>query len=236
MSDVIEAKLPDAESTIAPSVQEAAEVAPPARPEYEELIYRGQFEMKEISPFFNLLSRVKRVPILLYLTSDGGAPGYAMQLIEKLKSFDVPVTIVSELHNGSAAAIFPHHHDFVRLAYPHSLFTYHWGLTRISGTSPEELENQRNYISVIDNDFTEAAREKIGLSKKEFKKYNGVDIIIYGIDCLNIGENGMVDGLILEDYRDGRFLCKTRTGNKIIDVTIHRRDDIPNLPVVEEKA
>jgi hypothetical protein len=54
MSDVIEAKLPDAESTTVPSVQEAAEVAPPARPEYEELIYRGQFEMKEISPFFNL--------------------------------------------------------------------------------------------------------------------------------------------------------------------------------------
>lgn len=236
MSDVIESKLPDAEDTSPVPAQEAAVATPPARPEYEEVIFRGDFSMKEVTPIFNLLTRIRKIPIVFYLTSDGETPGFAMQLVDRLNALDVPVTIISELYNASTAALFPHQSDFIRLAYPHTVFTYHYGINRLVGTGPEEMENQQNYVNVVHDKFVDVARQKIGLSKKEFKKYNSYDHILYGFDALNIGEHGMVDGLILEDYRDGRFLCKTRTGNKIIDVTIHRRDDIPNLPVVEEKA
>lgn len=236
MTEAVVASLPDAEDTAPTVTQEAALATPQARPEYEEIIFRGDFSMKEITPIFNVLTRIKKIPILFYLTSDGGTPGFAMQLVDRLNALDVPVTIISELYNASTSALFPHQSDFIRLAYPHSVFTYHYGMMRISGTSQEEMESQKNYVAVVHDKFVDVARQKIGLSKKDFKKYYSYDNILYGFDALNIGEHGMVDGLILEDYRDGRFLCKTRTGNKIIDVTIHRRDDIPNLPVVEEKA
>lgn len=232
MTEAVAASLPDAEDTSPAVTQEATVVTPPARPEYEEIIFRGDFSMKEITPIFNMLTRIKKVPILFYLTSDGGTPGLAMQLVDRLNALDVPVTIISELYNASTSALFPHQSDFIRLAYPHSVFTYHYGMIRISGMSQEEVENQRSYVEVMQEKFVDVARQKIGLSKKEFKKYYSYDNIMYGFDCLNIGTNGMVDGLILEDYRDGRFLIKTRDGNKVIDVTIHRRGDLATLPVV----
>lgn len=233
MSKAALANIPDVPANAPTGVtQEISEATPPGRPEYEEIIFRGLFNDKDIQPIFNMLTRIKPQPIVIFLTSDGGTTGMAVQLTERLEALDVPVTIISELYNSSCGAFWPHMSNFVRLAYPHSVFTYHFGIVRLSGTSDNEIENQKRYLDVMNEDFVDAAREKIGLTKKEFKKYHSTDHILFGFDALEIGEHGMVDGLILKDYRNGTYLCKTRGGNKIIDVTKHRREDIANLPVV----
>lgn len=231
----VAANIPDApvEATPVPT-QQIAEATPAGRPEYEEIIFRGLFNDKDVQPIFNLLTRIKHQPVVIFLTSDGGAPGFALQLTERLDGLDVPVTIISELYNSSCGAFWPHMSNFVRLAYPHSVFTYHFGIVKLVGTGPEELDNQKQYLDGINTGFIEVIREKIGLTKKEFKKYYSSDHILFGYDALEIGTNGMVDGLILKDYRDGTYLCKCRGGNKIIDVTKHRREDIAGLPVVAD--
>lgn len=237
MSEAAVANIPDVPVDVAAApTQEIVQATPEGRPEYEEIIFRGFFNDKDIQPIFNMLTRIKPQPVVIFLTSDGGTTGMAVQLTERLEALGHPVTIISELYNSSCGAFWPHMSNFVRLAYPHSVFTYHFGIVRLTGTSTNELENQQRYLDVMNANFVDTVREKIGLSKKEFKKYHGTDHILFGFDALEIGENGMVDGLILKDYRDGTYLCKTRGGNKIIDVTKHRREDIAGLPVVVDSV
>lgn len=170
--------------------------------------------------------------LMIWLNSPGGTPQVALMLDEKLRAKGLNVTYISYLFNGSAACTLPHLSNAIRLAYHNSVFTFHGASIHINDRE-DQFKMVREYATQGINTINELMMKNIGLTKKEFKKYDGDDIIVYGYKLLDVGEHGMVDGLILKEVGVGEFLIKTRDGNKLIDVSKHKRSDIKDLPVVE---
>lgn len=170
--------------------------------------------------------------LIIWLNSPGGTPQIALMFDEKLRTKGLNVTYISYLFNASSACTLPHLSDAIRLTYHNSVFTFHGATTHISERKGQ-FEMVKEYASHGIDTINELMMKSIGLTKKEFKKYDGDDLIIYGYKLLDVGEHGIVDGIILKETGIGEFLIKTRDGNKLIDVSKHKRSDIKNLPVVE---
>lgn len=171
--------------------------------------------------------------LMIWLSSPGGTPQVALMFDEKLKAKGIHPTYISHLFNGSASCTLPHLSDTaLRLAYHHSVFTFHGATVSISERK-DQSEMIYAYAYKAIDEVNNRVMKSVGLTKKEFKKYNGDDLVLYGYELLDVGEHGYVDGLILKEVGVGEFLIKTRNGNKLIDVSKHKRSDLKDLPVVE---
>lgn len=170
--------------------------------------------------------------LMIWLNSPGGSPQSGFMLDDKLTAKNINVTYISYLFNASAACTLPQLSDAIRLSYPHSVFTFHGASIHV-GNRKDQFDMIVGYAADSIDRTNDRCMAKVGLSKKDFKKFNGDDIIFYGYQLLDVGEHGWIDGLILKEHGAGKFLIKTRDGNKIIDVSKHKRSDIKDLPVVE---
>lgn len=172
-------------------------------------------------------------PFIVHVSSGGGSTIPARSIAELLNSYDVPVTWVSRGYNASMAACLPHLGDGLRLCYKGSVFMYHARRYTMNGGDGELL--QKFTVAKEEADRTdEIIYKAIGLTKREYKRYNGEDIRLTAVEAMAVGKHGMLDGIIEKDYRDGRFLIQTREGLKEIDVMIHRRKDLATLPVINQ--
>lgn len=171
-------------------------------------------------------------PFLVYIASGGGGVGSGQSITDMLNSYDVPVTYISRGYCASMAAIMPHLGDGLRLSFASTTFMYHHTKYNPKGTADTILEGVA-LMHKDDEAMNLEVRKAIGLTKREWQKYNGEDIYLNAKLCMGVGKNGMVDGIILKDYRDGRFIIQTREGKKEVDIMIHRRKDLPTLPVIE---
>lgn len=214
------------------AIDKVAEEVPSLPPLYE-LFFNDNFDPDYMETFFGEIHKLPACSnLLIWINSNGGSIHAGIMLKEKIESKSLNVTIVSHLFNGSMSCLFPQIGDFVRLAFPHSVFTFHGVSFKHQGTEAV-LNSMRNFSTAAVDDVNRLTMEKVGLTKKEFKRYSGEDLIQFGYQLLDIGENGWVDGLILKELNAYQFLIKTRDGNKIIDTRIHKRSDIKDLPLVE---
>jgi len=197
------------------------------------IVFKGKFYNDSVLEVFESLRFAPKLPLVVYLNSEGGSIHVGLVFLELLKSLDVPITFVSELFNASMSCMLPHAEDFIRLCYPHSVFVYHGPNFNASG-SEKEIAVSLEYSYEGANYWKNIFKDAVGLTTKEMKDYTTYDHPIFGYKALDVGTKGMVDGVIIKDLRNGQFLCKTRGGLKVIDVRKHRRGDIAGLPVVEE--
>lgn len=186
---------------------------------------------------FDHIQQVNGLPygssLMIWLSSPGGYPQVALMFDEKLKAKGINASYISHLFTGSAGCTLPQLSDTaLRLAYHHSVFTFH-GATVSTSSRKETNEMLSEYAYKAIDEVNDRMMKSAGLTKKEFKKYNGDDIVLYGYEILDVGEHGFIDGLILKELSVGKFLIKTRDGNKIVDVSIHKRSDLKDLPLVE---
>lgn len=196
-------------------------------------VFKGKFTAEYAETIFDAFRDMPKLPLVIYMCSDGGSIQVGAMLHDRLKALDIPVTFVSEMFNSSMGAMFPHIEDYVRLCYPHSVFVYHGARFNFTG-SEKEIKLYEDYCYEVNDKWMTIFKESVGLTDEEAIHYNSYEHPLYGYKALGIGTKGMVDGVIVKDLRDGRFLCKTRGGLKVIDVRKHRRGDIAGLPVVEE--
>lgn len=209
------------------------EVKETGSPDSYELNFNGEFNQTYMEQIFDLIDDIPpSSKLLIWINSNGGSVHTGLMLKEKLESKALDVTFISRLFNASMGALMPQIGDYIRLTYPHSVFTFHEVAFKHTG-SLDELKSLENYSFEAANLINDLVMEKVGLTKKEFKKYNGYDLIQFGYQLLDVGQHGFIDGLILRELTATQFLIKTRDGNKIIDITKHKRSDIKDLPVVE---
>jgi len=199
---------------------------------YSVLDLMGGFNKDTTNKFFERIDKILPGPIVVYMMGNGGQTGIRQAITDVLISFDVPVTVLSRGYCASACAFFPHASDFIRLCYPNTTFLYHSRTNGIEGNVDELEDRIARFRKQITRD-KESFGIHIGLTKKEIDKYHGNDHTVSAEEALYIGKHGMVDGIIVKDFRDGKFIIRTREGLKQIDVTIHRRGDIAKLPIYE---
>lgn len=201
------------------------------QPDFHRIFIKDKINPDGLDAHFMAISGIPHgSSLLIWLSSPGGSPQTALMFDEKLKARGINVTYISYLFNASAAANLPQLSDGIRLTYPHSVFTFHGPTFNITERE-DRFEMARSYSKVATDITDERIMSAAGLTKKEFKKYSGDDIILYGYQLLDVGQHGLVDGLILKEYGPNLFLIKTREGNKMIDVAIHKRSDIKDLPI-----
>ena len=200
--------------------------------DYNVLDLSGGFNKDTTPKFFSRLDALQRKPTLVYLMGSGGLVSHKQAVVDALTILDVPITVVSRGYCGSSCALFPHSADFIRLSYPNATFLYHNRSTTVEGNLDVLEAGMDRFKHDLERD-NKLFMEQVGLTKKQATSYQGNDKWIYPEDALKIGKHGMLDGIIIRDYRDGRFLIKTREGNKEIDITQHRRGDLKTLPVIK---
>lgn len=204
-----------------------------AEPDLYQIFIKGKIDNEEMRDHFESINRLPYGSgLIIWLSSPGGIPQVALMFDDKLRAKGLNVTYISYLFNGSTACTLPHLSDAIRLTYHHSVFTFH-GATVSVCNRKGQFEMVKNYADEGIEKINTLMMETIGLTKKEFRKYDENDIIIYGYTLLDVGTHGMIDGIILKEIDVGQFLIKTRDGNKIIDVSKHKRSDIKDLPLVE---
>lgn len=186
----------------------------------------------EVKPIFDdLIKSTPDSPFIIYIRSPGGGISIGRAMADMLTSYDVPVTIISNSLNSSMGAIFPHLGNFIRLCYTSSTFLYHHAKYDLGGTY-DEVNNALTVLSDSSAEMDKAVMKASGLNVRQYKKYNGTDYRITAEQALSAGTKGLIDGIIIKDFRDGKYLIKTREGNKVIDATKHRRSDLSSIPVV----
>lgn len=198
-----------------------------------QLFLRHKISADEMEEVFEQVGKLPYgAHLIIWIASPGGSINTSVMFAELLDTKDIKATYISHLFNGSAATTLPQLNDALRLTYPRAVFTFH-GTTFHLQDRQDSLDMKIAYSNEAVIFINERCREKVGLSKKEFKKYDGEDLILYGHQLLDIGENGWIDGLIIKETGVGQFLIKTRDGLKQIDVGLHTRADLKNLPTVE---
>ena len=196
-----------------------------------ELFFNTEFSDEKMEEFFLQLHKIPpRSSLIIWLHSNGGSIHVGMMLKEKVDSKGLNVTFISHLFNASMGCIMPQIGDYTRLAYQNSVFTFHGAKFTHRG-SQAMIDNLADFTSVTRDNVNLMIMERVGLTKKEFKKYDSEDFIQFGYQLLDVGEHGFVDGLILKEFSPGIYLIKTRDGNKVIDVGNHCRSDIKGLPI-----
>ncbi|QYN79910.1 ATP-dependent Clp protease proteolytic subunit [Kosakonia phage Kc263] len=194
------------------------------------IVLNGGFTKDTIEKFYEQLDRSRPGPFVVQLFGQGGSVNMMLTVADILRSFDVPVTVISRGANASANVRMPLTSDFIRLCYDSSTFLFHATRFRSEG-SIEEVEHKykKNLESSARkvNDFM----EQVGVTKRQAEKYNGKEFTLNAEEALMTGTKGIVDGIIVKDFRDGKFIIRTRDGLKQIDATIHRRGDIAKLPI-----
>ena len=190
----------------------------------------GGFSKETLPKIFESLDRSPYGPYIIKLTGPGGMVNTMLTVADILASYDVPVTIISRGVNGSANARFPHTSDFIRLCYPSSKFVFHSSTFGSNGTIEAIEDKYENAKATIEGKLSCFAKH-FGITKRQAAKYNNHEFAVNAEDALNTGTKGIVDGIIIKDFGDGRYLIKTRNGNKLMDAKIHRRGDLADLPV-----
>lgn len=210
------------------------EVTDDAKSELYEIWFNGKFSEGDLeTPIKQLNATPSNSSLLFWINSNGGNPAAGMALDEKIKSKGFKVTYISHLFNGSFGCILPLlHENAVRLAYPHSIFTFHGQTATVSGQE-EEFNNVLSYAKYQAVANNNKIMEVVGLTKKEFAQFNGIDKIFFAFQLFDIGTYGFFDGIIQKELGSGVFLIKTRDGNKLYNANIHTKADIKNLPIVE---
>lgn len=215
------------------AVQEEAEKLEKEEPGLYQIFVKGKMSQEDMAEHFEYINALPfGASLMIWLNSPGGIPQMTLMLDDKLNAKGIKATYISYLFNGSAACTLPFLSDAIHLTYHHSVFTFH-GATVSVTERKEQFEMVREYASEGINEINNRMMNRIGLTKKEFKKYDGSDIIIHGYKLLDVGLHGMVDGIIQKELSVGVFLIKTRDGNKIVDVSKHTRSDIKDLPLVK---
>lgn len=199
---------------------------------FNVITINGKIEPENQSAFFDNFHRAPDFPFLVYVCSLGGSDSTGLGIMDAIGSINRPVTIVSRGRCCSMGAILPHIDNAIRLCYMTTTFMYHEAFYTVNGV--REIIDQKLEIGVVnDNYIADRVMRNVGLTKAQYKKYSRRDYYLGAEEAINVGKYGMIDGIIIKDYRDGRFLIKTREGNKEINITQHRRADIKNLPVTK---
>lgn len=191
----------------------------------------GEIKAESINAVSDIILKSRPGPFVVHVNSTGGAVIEGRGLVELLNSFDVPVTWISRGYNASMGCNIPHLGDGLRLCYKGTQFMYHSRTLSLHG-SIDEID-QKLGLTSTEAEISDAIIYKaIGLTKREYKRYNGSDYRVNAETALTVGKHGMVDGIIMKDYRNGEFDIMTRHGKKYISVLKHRRADLANLPVI----
>jgi len=207
--------------------------AAPAIPPVNQLIFNTPFMNTHNISFIARLRDIKEGAILIFLNSPGGSPSHSLAMAEKISSLKRNVTIISEIYNASMSALFPHIDGVVRLCYPHSIFLYHGASYHFEGNENEIKELQR-YTAISDKYWDDIVSKRVGLTSREYKKYCSHDVTLYGKEALQVGEHGMVDGIIYQERPDNQYVIQVRDGSyRLFDARIHGVKDLPNLEKVE---
>lgn len=199
---------------------------------YTILTIDGKLDAPAMGAVIDNILKVPNGPFVIYIASGGGSITHGNSVCELLKSFDVPVTFISRGLCASMAAIMPHYGDFMRLALPGTSFMYH--AARYSPNGNEQELTQGLPVAFRENELIDkGVRNAIGLTKAQWKKYDGADIRLTDEECLHIGKHGMLDGIIVKDNRKGSLIIRTREGLKAINILKDRRSHLPSIPVIK---
>lgn len=191
----------------------------------------GVIKEEDIRTVCNLIRANKdRLPINVYIASNGGNVPAGMVIIDVLESMCVPVTWIFQGFCASMAVSIAQNFNQLRLAYPHSRLMCHDFSFTVSGRMVE-LENQKIMSSETEVEMIDRYAKVVGMPHKEVKKkLFSTDVLMNTETALNLGENGLIDGIIFSDFGDGVYLCKTRHGFKVVDTFIHTPADLVSLP------
>ncbi|EBY9763918.1 hypothetical protein D5W64_12465 [Salmonella enterica subsp. enterica serovar Saintpaul] len=211
-------------------VKEEVKVTEAKRETWDINIF-GLIKEEDIRATCSLIRANKdRLPVTVYIASNGGNVSAGLVILDVLESLNVPVTWIFQGFSASMAVSIAQNFNQLRLAYPHSRLMCHDFSFTVSGRMIE-LENQKLLSNETEVEMIDRYAKVVGMSHKEVKKkLFDVDVLMNTETALNLGENGLIDGIIYSDFGDGVYLCKTRHGLKVIDTFIHTPADLVNLP------
>lgn len=174
---------------------------------------------------------IARSPLHINLSGPGGSVSSGLVLSDVITSMETKVTYFSQGFCASMCSSMPQCVNSLRLCYPHSRFLYHASSLTLDG-SYEEIENQHRSVKALDTEIIQLVSDSFGMDTKEAKrKLFSYDRFFSAKEMLAMGENGGVDGIILTELPDFKFICETRDGLKVIDTMNHDRADIKELPL-----
>lgn len=202
------------------------------RPIYNVITLTSSINEEKVASVIDNIIKAKPGAFVIHMSTNGGDVNVGFGISTMLEVMAHPVTFISRAMNASMGAVLPHTLDSLRLCYDTSVFLYHASSARLTGAY-ETIEHKLDFYKERERDLDKKAYTAIGITKKQYEKYSKADVMINAQQALTIGTHGMVDGIIIKDYQDGRYLIKTRDGNKEIDVTKHRRSDLKTLPVIK---
>lgn len=169
---------------------------------------------------------------LVNLLSVGGNTADGLVLFEKLEASHHKKAVIVLSRCYSFATAYMCFSNTIRLAYPSTRFLIHRANVELAGDF-EEVTNSINLVTGEWGKYKDLIKSSFGISDKEAKKLfeYPYDKYTSAEDMLNLGDAGGIDGIILKDLGDFKYLCKTRGGNRIIDIHEHTAQDVPNLPI-----
>lgn len=209
------------------------EVSPPAV--YEIDVSGSVNEEMGLQVARAVRANTERLPFLFYISSTGGDANVGLVMNDVIDTIMAPVTFVAQNFVGSMAVTLMQKPEYLRLCYKHTRFLCHDLKITIVGNM-SEASNQLNNAGIVSDTMLDRYSECTGLEGDELrKKVFDRDRIYSAQQALDIGTRGLVDGIILRDFGLHKYLCRTRGGLKVIDITKHSGKDVEGLPVWEPK-
>lgn len=204
---------------------------PPKRESWD-LMINGTFKEEDLKTTCNSIRmNVNRLPIIVYIGSQGGNVQTGLVINDVLESLNVPITWIHQGYSGSMGVTISQRFNQLRLCYSHSRFLCH-GVNFTLVGSRDEMQNQARLSLDTEAELVDLYSKSVGLPHAEVKaELFSRDHLFSAQEALELGENGLVDGIIIVDYGEGLYLCKTRTGVKVIDAFNHTPADIVDLPL-----
>lgn len=134
-----------------------------------------------------------RVPIKIFIDSNGGYLDNTLIIIDAIKMSKTPVWTIctgSAYSGGFFSFIVGHK----RIAYPHSTFLFHEGTTGNSGTSGQ-FENYSTFYKKQLESLKDIVLENTNITEEEYQKIKRDDIWYFAKDGI---EKGFVDEIAKE--------------------------------------
>lgn len=177
------------------------------------------------SPVSDKQKEPKYNRLIVSLCSNGGSAYYGYLIDDLIKCYPSESIALCGGLNCSMATLLIAKRD-LRLAWPNARFMIHDSWSYSEGTVYQIKEDLREYED-IRNRVLQDYMDYIGLTKKELDRILMKDTYFNGLDALNLGTKGLIDGIIIKALGDYKYIIRMRNDvQKTIDLY---NDDILSI-------